>query len=542
MPTINQLSAVDQINDGDQFPLYSPNAGDARKASFTTVKDSLADDFASLADLAAQTGAGLVGTSNGTTVQQALDARPTTSALAASSGGGLIGLVGGGTVAQALYDVVIFGSVPNDPSKAAANSAAWQAAFDRLPAAGGTVYLPNTGAHYLATNPSQPAGGATLIMPQGASWAGSGAPSVSRVIYENTKQDRDDIFSSGSPLSYETIGWLRNLTRYSEGGNYGQRLNYIVEGDHNDPVFDIADSVLGVWKNVNGGFSLARWDIAVGPRNDGGPAEGFAVYCREVNPQNQYGDEGYSRTRTTQQRWTGGDIIAPETQDFEGHGLGNLGYNILFGYMVGGSPFVNTLGVYAKTYNAFMTEADSIAASGVWGLAQGNTGAAGVDPKAALDIVYTWKMGIDFRDATFRDGTLGNNVAIRFDTEQMVTWRRISDSLNCLVLGNSFDRFFLNAVNTTEGVQIGGVNLGSTLARFYGADATPTDYIALVAGDGVADVRAEGSTTNVDLYVKPKGTGRVAFGTHTATGDTAISGYIEIKDAGGTVRKLAVIT
>lgn len=77
MPTINQLSAVDQINDGDQFPLYSPNAGDARKASFTTVKKSLAGNFASLADLAAQTGAGLVGTSNGTTVQQALDSKPT---------------------------------------------------------------------------------------------------------------------------------------------------------------------------------------------------------------------------------------------------------------------------------------------------------------------------------------------------------------------------------------------------------------------------------------------------------------------------------
>lgn len=77
MPTINQLSAVDQINDGDQFPLYSPNAGDARKASFTTVKKSLAGDFASLADLAAQTGAGLVGTSGGTTVQQALDSKPT---------------------------------------------------------------------------------------------------------------------------------------------------------------------------------------------------------------------------------------------------------------------------------------------------------------------------------------------------------------------------------------------------------------------------------------------------------------------------------
>lgn len=131
MPTINQLSAVDQINDGDQFPLYSPNAGDARKASFTTVKESLADDFASLADLAAQTGAGLVGTSNGTTVQQALDSKPTatldtdgtlaansdgrvasqkatktyvdakSTALAASSGSSLVGFIQSGTGASA---------------------------------------------------------------------------------------------------------------------------------------------------------------------------------------------------------------------------------------------------------------------------------------------------------------------------------------------------------------------------------------------------------------------------------------------------------
>lgn len=51
-----------------------------------------------------------------------------------------------------------------------------------------------------------------------------------------------------------------------------------------------------------------------------------------------------------------------------------------------------------------------------------------------------------------------------------------------------------------------------------------------------------GSDTNIDLQLSPKGTGRVRFGTHTATADTAISGYIEILDAGGTVRRLAVIT
>lgn len=50
-----------------------------------------------------------------------------------------------------------------------------------------------------------------------------------------------------------------------------------------------------------------------------------------------------------------------------------------------------------------------------------------------------------------------------------------------------------------------------------------------------------GSDTNIDLTLTPKGTGNVRFGTLTASADAAITGYITIKDSGGTVRKLAVI-
>jgi hypothetical protein len=50
-----------------------------------------------------------------------------------------------------------------------------------------------------------------------------------------------------------------------------------------------------------------------------------------------------------------------------------------------------------------------------------------------------------------------------------------------------------------------------------------------------------GTDTNIDLALTPKGTGLVRFGTHTATALT-ISGYVEIKDSGGTIRKLAVVT
>jgi len=52
---------------------------------------------------------------------------------------------------------------------------------------------------------------------------------------------------------------------------------------------------------------------------------------------------------------------------------------------------------------------------------------------------------------------------------------------------------------------------------------------------------AQGSDTNIDLALTPKGTGNVRFGTYTASMALTIQGYVEIKDAGGTIRKLAVI-
>jgi len=50
---------------------------------------------------------------------------------------------------------------------------------------------------------------------------------------------------------------------------------------------------------------------------------------------------------------------------------------------------------------------------------------------------------------------------------------------------------------------------------------------------------AAGSDTNIDIRFTPKGTGNVRFGTYTGTILTP-TGYVEIKDSGGTVRRLLV--
>jgi len=84
--------------------------------------------------------------------------------------------------------------------------------------------------------------------------------------------------------------------------------------------------------------------------------------------------------------------------------------------------------------------------------------------------------------------------------------------------------------NNAEQVRIGNV-------------ASAVNYIQLVGaatGSGVI-LSSQGSDTNIDLTLTPKGTGNVRFGTYTANMALTIQGYVEIKDSGGTVRRLAVI-
>jgi hypothetical protein len=74
------------------------------------------------------------------------------------------------------------------------------------------------------------------------------------------------------------------------------------------------------------------------------------------------------------------------------------------------------------------------------------------------------------------------------------------------------------------------------------ASAVNSVQITGAATGGAPLVTVGGADTNIDLRLAPKGTGNVRFGTLTATSDVAITGFIEIKDGAGNVRKLAVIT
>jgi hypothetical protein len=89
-----------------------------------------------------------------------------------------------------------------------------------------------------------------------------------------------------------------------------------------------------------------------------------------------------------------------------------------------------------------------------------------------------------------------------------------------------------------------GGGTSSRLFRLNGGATNMANHLQIdAAAAGSAPTLSVGSLssdTNVDLALTPKGTGNVRFGTYTGTA-LSIAGYIEIKDSGGTVRKLAVV-
>jgi hypothetical protein len=83
---------------------------------------------------------------------------------------------------------------------------------------------------------------------------------------------------------------------------------------------------------------------------------------------------------------------------------------------------------------------------------------------------------------------------------------------------------------------------GKGTVGFVNLDSQRANYIRVQGSSstgGVATFSTQGSDTNIDLALTPKGTGNVRFGTYTGTVLTP-TGFIEIKDSSGTIRRLLV--
>lgn len=113
----------------------------------------------------------------------------------------------------------------------------------------------------------------------------------------------------------------------------------------------------------------------------------------------------------------------------------------------------------------------------------------------------------------------------------------------------------LYAKGSDTNVSMGYISKGTGSHIFYGSGGSAVEFAiacpasavnymeAVGAIAGSASIfRAAGSDTNIDMALTPKGTGTLKFGTHSALVAETVTGYITIKDSGGTTRKIAVVS
>lgn len=124
---------------------------------------------------------------------------------------------------------------------------------------------------------------------------------------------------------------------------------------------------------------------------------------------------------------------------------------------------------------------------------------------------------------------------------------------NCLIrqwisagVSGPFLYFNATAASASPSLTFGDLNLkvietstGAEQFRFIMTNSA-VNYVSSTASTtgNAVQVGAGGSDANIDLQLTPKGTGLVRFGTYTATGDVVCNGYVTIKTADGTTRKL----
>ena len=265
---------------------------------------------------------------------------------------------------------------------------------------------------------------------------------------------------------------------------------------------------------VTGFVSNTNIDTAVGMPDESIGVSGFAIGNKANRPVwSLYGDVQF-----TQGTYAYGLELAVKNLE----GANRISY-----------PYAFTVGTY-----------------GIW-LAGGGDSSYGGAPTNPCNTAIaigknssTWNTGILFQATgiTGTDGVTGTGNAISMAKGHVVSWYNSSNQ-QCATIYSDATTFAARA-----GIQFVDNGLWFTKA---GALSLQLDFsagtanYAQISSSATANpvtVQASGSDTNIDLRLLGKGTGRVQFGTHTGTADTAISGYIEIKDASGTVRKLAVIS
>lgn len=159
---------------------------------------------------------------------------------------------------------------------------------------------------------------------------------------------------------------------------------------------------------------------------------------------------------------------------------------------------------------------------------------------------HTWNTGILFSQDSLTDGeaiAMSSKESYGSGTSHKINWYGSNGNVSSFITGGNDTpntkvgfSFFSNGINF--------LNNANNSCFLISTSATGVNRIQVFGTDtGIPPrISAEGSDTNIDLDLRSKGTGRIRMGTHVANADAPITGYIEIKDTSGNIRKLAVIS
>ena len=158
-------------------------------------------------------------------------------------------------------------------------------------------------------------------------------------------------------------------------------------------------------------------------------------------------------------------------------------------------------------------------------------------------------------DITTADGikmTNGSNNAVAGNSLSNIGGTPITDtSAASIISGNSgapatrYNQNTLISFATGGTIYLGGAAGAENFQVTPGAGTIVNRMVARGGAGGAStapSLAVEGTSTDIDMRFLPKGAGKLRFGSHSAIGAETVTGYIEIKDASGTVRKIAVVS
>lgn len=129
-----------------------------------------------------------------------------------------------------------------------------------------------------------------------------------------------------------------------------------------------------------------------------------------------------------------------------------------------------------------------------------------------------------------------------YSADTVIYFRPLNNSVTLRPYSNASANLILRARAKGNGTVDLGNDGGTGLLVF--AESNSKNYLTAkgnIAG-GAPQIFCAGTDTNIDLSLLPKGTGKIQLSTPYVNTPSTITGYIEIKDNSGVIRKLAVIS